>query len=51
LQVQDEEFKIDREQRASELRDLKLHELIILEKRLPDLFQTYWQKYNFISPN
>jgi len=51
LQVQDEELKIDREQRASELRDLKLHELIILEKRLPDLFQTYWLKYNFISPN
>lgn len=45
------EFKIKKEQRATELRDLKLHELIILEKRKPALFQEYWQKYNFIAPN
>lgn len=44
-------LKISKEQRSSELRDLKLHELIILEKREPALFQEYWQKYNFISPN
>lgn len=51
LQVPEGPLKIDKEQRSSELRDLKLHELIILEKRWPDLFQEYWQKYNFISPN
>lgn len=51
LQVPDGPLKIDKEQRSSELRDLKLHELTILEKRWPDLFQDFWQKYNFISPN
>lgn len=51
LQVSSANFGIKKEQRASELRDLKLHELIILEKREPDLFQEFWQKYNFISPN
>ncbi|WP_413291554.1 hypothetical protein [Bdellovibrio sp. HCB337] len=50
LQVTDS-FQIAKEKRSTELRDLKLHELIILEKRLPDLFQEYWQKYNFILPN
>lgn len=51
LQAQEGPLKISKEQRSSELRDLKLHELVILEKRWPDLFQDYWQKYNFISPN
>jgi len=51
LQVPEGPLKIDKEQRSSELRDLKLHELTILEKRWPDLFQEFWQKYNFISPN
>jgi len=51
LQVPEGPLKIDKEQRSSELRDLRLHELIILEKRLPELFQEYWQKYNFTSPN
>lgn len=51
LQDAEEDFKIKKEQRPSELRDLKLHELIIMEKRRPVLFQEYWQKYNFISPN
>lgn len=47
LQVPEGPLKIAKEQRSSELRDLTLHDLIILEKRLPDLFQEYWQKYNF----
>lgn len=51
LQVPDGPLKISKEQRSSELRDLKLHELVILERRWPDLFQDYWQKFNFISPN
>ena len=51
LVAPDGPLKILKEQRSSELRDLKLHELIILENREPALFQEYWQKYNFISPN
>jgi hypothetical protein len=51
LQVPDGPLKISKEQRSSELRDLKLHELVILERRWPDLFMDYWQKFNFISPN
>jgi hypothetical protein len=51
LQVPAGPLTITKEQRSSELRDLNLHDLIILEKRWPDLFQNFWQKYNFISPN
>ncbi len=51
LQQSERNIKINKEQHSSELRDLKLHELIILDKRVPELFQNYWQKYNFISPN
>jgi hypothetical protein len=51
LQLSEGNIKIEKEQRSSELRDLKLHELIILNKRHPDLFRDYGQKYNFISPN
>lgn len=51
LRLAEGDLKIEKEQRSSELRDLKLHELIILNKRLPDLFRNYWQKYDFISPN
>jgi hypothetical protein len=51
LQLSEGGMKIEKNQRSSELRDLKLHELILLDKRRPELFQEYWQKYNFISPN
>lgn len=40
---------IKKAQRSSELRDLKLHEVLIQEKREPELFQKLWQKYNFVN--
>ncbi|MGZ3744651.1 MAG: hypothetical protein ACXWRE_10185 [Pseudobdellovibrionaceae bacterium] len=51
LQLPEENTRIEKDQRSSELRDLKLHELVLLNERLPDLFRDYWQKYNFILSN
>ncbi|MBC7370543.1 MAG: hypothetical protein H7326_03200 [Bdellovibrionaceae bacterium] len=42
------ELALDKEKRATELRDLKLNELIILESRNPHDFQELQSKYNFI---
>ena len=39
---------LDKEKRASHIRDLKLNELIILENRNPHEFQELQSKYNFI---